>query len=391
MERPPNDKPMPHRFTLAVWKKSMSLRYAIEALLFFVVLLVFQFEISAFNKDLHLSIREMHEFELLNDEIFDHGGERYDPSIGSHRFLSTQNVTATTESSARILVFEHIDGTVDLSSWTLEELYAAQEELHKELHNELVLSGKEIRYSANLAAITFLFPVQLLNKFVFAQCEGRSFYFSSSNVIDMTIFGLVVFWWQAFEVYSNSHLDFPLFGEPEDSIYEISLMRSIIYDIEYDIFHTDYLLAAITALFWFRCIVLLRLSEYFGPIIEMIYAMLILFVQFMILYVLELVTFSCIAALTISENPNFANLFEALRTYLDASLGNFDLRQYDDYEGFKGSFGLILHVLVLFVNMILIINLLIAIMSDTYARMSDLRVGLYWATVIKEMPKYRYH
>ena len=50
-----------------------------------------------------------------------------------------------------------------------------------------------------------------------------------------------------------------------------------------------------------------------------------------------------------------------------------------------------MHVLVLFINMILIINLLIAIMSDTYARMSDLRVGLYWSTVIKDMQKYRYH
>jgi len=47
--------------------------------------------------------------------------------------------------------------------------------------------------------------------------------------------------------------------------------------------------------------------------------------------------------------------------------------------------------MVLFGNMILIINLLIAIMSDTYARLSDLRVGLYWSTVIKEMPKYKYH
>ena len=41
--------------------------------------------------------------------------------------------------------------------------------------------------------------------------------------------------------------------------------------------------------------------------------------------------------------------------------------------------------------MILIINLLIAIMSDTYSQMSDLNVGLYWAQVIKEMPKYHYH
>lgn len=65
----------------------------------------------------------------------------------------------------------------------------------------------------------------------------------------------------------------------------------------------------------------------------MIWAMLILFLQFMVLYVIELLTFSCIAALTLTANPNFENLFEASRTYLEASLGSFNLDQYDEYEG----------------------------------------------------------
>ena len=47
-----------------------------------------------------------------------------------------------------------------------------------------------------------------------------------------------------------------------------------------------------------------------------------------------------------------------------------------------------MHIAVLFVNMILIVNLLIAIMSDTYSRLATMRVGLYWSSVIKEMPKY---
>ena len=47
-------------------------------------------------------------------------------------------------------------------------------------------------------------------------------------------------------------------------------------------------------------------------------------------------------------------------------------------------------MIVLFFNIVLILNLLIAIMSDTYARMSDLRGGLYWSIVIREMPKYKY-
>ena len=42
---------------------------------------------------------------------------------------------------------------------------------------------------------------------------------SSENMLDMVIFALVVVWWESFAVYSASHLDFPLFGEPEDSLF----------------------------------------------------------------------------------------------------------------------------------------------------------------------------
>ena len=41
-------------------------------------------------------------------------------------------------------------------------------------------------------------------------------------------------------------------------------------------------------------------------------------------------------------------------------------------------------------NLILMINLLIAIMSDAYASLSEVRTGLYWGFVIKEMPKIAY-
>ena len=49
-----------------------------------------------------------------------------------------------------------------------------------------------------------------------------------------------------------------------------------------------------------------------------------------------------------------------------------------------------MHIIVLFINMILIINLLIAFMSDTYNKLSQVRIGLYWSSVIKEMPRYEY-
>jgi len=239
-----------------------------------------------------------------------------------------------------------------------------------------------INLLSQVSAFTYLLPVSLVNKFVFSRLVKRPFHLSPADLIDLVIFGLSMIWLDKLITYQNQELEFPLFGEEVDSDEEIKLMLSIIHDIRDDTFHMDYLLAAITALLWFRCIMLLRLSEVFGPLIEMIFAMMVIFMQFTLLFALELIVFSSVAALTLTNLPDFTNIFESLRTYLEASLGEFNLHVYDDYEGVERWFGLFLHITVLFVNMILIINLLIAIMSDTYSRMSDKRIGLYWATVI---------
>ena len=112
-------------------------------------------------------------------------------------------------------------------------------------------------------------------------------------------------------------------------------MGSIIFDVLDDTFHYDFLLAAITTVLWGRCVILLRLTELFGPTLTMIYSMVIIIVQFLVLFVLGLITLASVATLTLSENPNFKNLYEAFRIYLMASLGSFDLYQYDVLDGWK--------------------------------------------------------
>ena len=131
-----------------------------------------------------------------------------------------------------------------------------------------------------------------------------------------------------------------------------------------DTFHFDYLMAAVSAMFWFRCIILLRLSETFGPLLVMVGSMLQVMLVFLLIFFLGLLTFASVATLTLAESTNFRNLFEALRMYLMAALGNFDIMQYDNLEGWKRFYGIFLHVMVLFSFLILLINLLIAILSD---------------------------
>ena len=71
------EQPQPHIMTFEVWKKSLTLRYSIEAFLFFAVMILFQYEISRFNKDLHISIDEYNQFRQIEEEIERRGGITY--------------------------------------------------------------------------------------------------------------------------------------------------------------------------------------------------------------------------------------------------------------------------------------------------------------------------
>ena len=50
-----------------------------------------------------------------------------------------------------------------------------------------------------------------------------------------------------------------------------------------------------------------------------------------------------------------------MKEYISSSLGDFDLDKYEEIEGWKSKFGLFLHLIVLFMNFILMLNLLIAL------------------------------
>lgn len=181
-----------------------------------------------------------------------------------------------------------------------------------------------------------------------------------------------------------------MFSPEEDKSTEVKFMGNIVYSIQDDVFHFDYMMAALTAVFWLRCIILLRLSETFGPLLVMIAVMVKTMLTFFVIYFLGLLTFASVGTLTLAESTNFRDLFESFRIYLMASLGNFDIMQYDTLEGWKMYYAILLHVMVLFSFLILIINLLIAILSDEYAKLAQVKSGLYWGSVIEQMPKYRY-
>lgn len=183
----------------------------------------------------------------------------------------------------------------------------------------------------------------------------------------------------------------PLFGGEEDLTYEAKVLGNIVLDIMDDTFHYDYLLAAITSLLWVRVVLLLSLTEFFGPTLVMIWRMAKVISKFLLLFLLMLVTYGAIATLTIGYLDEFKDLYWAIRTYFDGILGNFDFTIYDEMIPSKRYYAIGLNVLVLLSGTILMINLLIAIMTEQYTNMNSVKTGLYWSLIIAEMPKYAYH
>lgn len=208
---------------------------------------------------------------------------------------------------------------------TSEELIAEEEFLHKDLVHEYDLVAQELTLILDVSAVTFIFPIQQVCRYIASRQTRKEFTLTVSDYLDIFVFLMVVWTWETIEVYINSDLKEELFGPEEDKLPNIKFVGNVIYDIVNEIFHLDYLLAAVTAILWIRFNMMLRVTELFGPLLVMIYRMAQLVVIFLFIYLLGLLTFACVATLTLTDNPNFANLFEAMRTYLMASLGEFDL------------------------------------------------------------------
>lgn len=212
-------------------------------------------------------------------------------------------------------------GEKEIWQMTIEEIIEEEEHLHGHMDEEFIVISKNLDLILDISSITFIFPLMLIGRFTGAYKTRRVFKLTVSDYFDLLLFGLTVWAWIVVENFRNTPLTQPLFGPEKDTVRSIQFLTNVMDNSMADTFHLDYLMAAITALLWYRANLQLRLTETFGPLLVMIYSMVKLVIVFLFVYLLGLLTFACVATLTLTSNENFSNLFRAMRTYFDASLG----------------------------------------------------------------------
>ena len=103
---------------------------------------------------------------------------------------------------------------------------------------------------------------------------------------------------------------------------------------------------------------------------------------FSVLWMIQLLIFACVGTLVFAELPEYEDFYKTLVLLLETSMGEWDLSIYENLSlGFVT--GQLFHLSVLILNLILMLNLVVAILSETYSRFSKVKLGLYYDGVVE--------
>ena len=142
----------------------------------------------------------------------------------------------------------------------------------------------------------------------------------------------------------------------------------------------------------FRLLAALIAYESFGTIIMTCMYMFGDVATFIVVWYLNLMSFAMVGVFVFQDIEKMETLPKSLLFFIDAAFGGYDLGVFDIFEPdrmFLKWFGIIFILIFVFLNLLILLNILIAMMADTYSLMTSVRKGLYNGNIIRAVPAYK--
>ena len=115
--------------------------------------------------------------------------------------------------------------------------------------------------------------------------------------------------------------------------------------------------------------------------------------KFLTIWIIVLIMFSCVAILAFGQLENFQDIETVFIYFFESSLGQWDMTVFENETLNEGEdlsviiqIGKYYQILFLLVNLILMLNFVIAILSSTYANFEHIQSGLYYNVLIQVFP-----
>lgn len=146
-------------------------------------------------------------------------------------------------------------------------------------------------------------------------------------------------------------------------------------------------LAVIIFLMWSRFLLQMQLTRTFGPMLRIITVMVGDVFKFLAIWSVLLALLASVASLLFGSIPKYSTFKNVLLTMFGTGLGSYDLADFTDHE-LKAESGEVLTILAVIINNVVLLNFIIAILADTYSKLSTSSLGLYYDGIISRIPVY---
>lgn len=123
--------------------------------------------------------------------------------------------------------------------------------------------------------------------------------------------------------------------------------------------------------------------------IRVIGAMIKDLLTFLALFFIILIAFSYVGILAFGSIKEYESLSPAFILMFTSALGDWNFTIYEEIPEEKRFTAIMFHLIVICITMLILLNLVIAIFSDTYARLTEVRLGLFSQGIIEAMPMYK--
>jgi len=133
---------------------------------------------------------------------------------------------------------------------------------------------------------------------------------------------------------------------------------------------------------WANVLLLLRVSQSLGPMLRMILAMIGDLGNFLVFLFYIILIFVAVGVCIFVELAEYNSFKTATLTLFDATLGNYDYTIFKGGYLYSQAFGYTYLTIFLILGNILMLNFLIAILSNTYAVLEPQSQGLYLDALI---------
>ena len=238
-----------------------------------------------------------------------------------------------------------------------------------------------------IIATIFTFPFKLIMNFAYAKLTHQKFVWQNTYSIDLIILGLASWiWYRTAAMVSVENEGFGFVAEPSRMLMFAQEYTEDYYGYE---FNLQFFVGVCSSLYFIRLLLSLILTQTLGPIISTIIYMFNDIAVFIVIWLITLIGFTLVSMVTFNPVAVFVSFETAFLFWINAAFGNYDLGIFDVYLlqlvplTLTRQVGIWFVLLFVFLNILVLLNVVVAMMADTYALMTTQRKGLYNYNIVK--------